>query len=389
MHACRPMDSPLHLAYVATAPTPAANLFDLVVSASSIFGGLWEAGAGAIAAENEALAWLAGLAGFPPGAGGCFVSGGSAANLSALVTARHRARAGGAGAAGALALRDDRRDPRLGARGGPGDGRRRRGGGTRRTRPDDRRRAARGARARRHRRCLRGRRQPRHDQRRRRRRARRDRRRVRRATPLAAHRRGLRRRRAVRAIDRRRAAGVRAGRQLRRRSPQVAVRAVRLRGAGLPRAGAGVRRPRPARHVPRHGQPRGVEPERLRVPPVPSSPGSAAVVQPGDATAPTPTPRPSRARSTVARSFAAEVERRDGFSLLLQPQLSVVLFTVDGWTDARYAAWSTARAKEGVALVVPTLVAGRDLLPGLPRQPADDAGDALRPPRRMAGYEGA
>ncbi len=31
MHACRPMDSPLHLAYVATAPTPAANLFDLVV----------------------------------------------------------------------------------------------------------------------------------------------------------------------------------------------------------------------------------------------------------------------------------------------------------------------------------------------------------------------
>jgi glutamate/tyrosine decarboxylase-like PLP-dependent enzyme len=92
MHACRPMDSPLHLAYVATAPTPAANMFDLVVSASSIFGGLWEGGAGAIAAENQTLAWLASLAGFPEGAGGCFVSGGSAANLSALVTARHHAR---------------------------------------------------------------------------------------------------------------------------------------------------------------------------------------------------------------------------------------------------------------------------------------------------------
>lgn len=92
MHACRPMDSPLHLAYVATAPTPAANMFDLVVSASSIFGGLWEGGAGAIAAENQTLAWLAGLAGFPQDAGGCFVSGGSAANLSALVTARHLAR---------------------------------------------------------------------------------------------------------------------------------------------------------------------------------------------------------------------------------------------------------------------------------------------------------
>jgi glutamate/tyrosine decarboxylase-like PLP-dependent enzyme len=92
MHACRPMDHPLNLAYVATAPTPAANLIDLVVSASSIFGGLWECGAGAIAAENEALRWLAGLAGFPGEAGGCFVSGGSAANLSALVAARHLAR---------------------------------------------------------------------------------------------------------------------------------------------------------------------------------------------------------------------------------------------------------------------------------------------------------
>ncbi len=92
MHACRPMDAPLHLAYVATAPTPAANMFDLVVSSSSIFGGMWESGAGAIAAENQTLQWLAGLAGFPDGAGGCFVAGGSAANLSALVTARHHAR---------------------------------------------------------------------------------------------------------------------------------------------------------------------------------------------------------------------------------------------------------------------------------------------------------
>jgi glutamate/tyrosine decarboxylase-like PLP-dependent enzyme len=48
----------------------------------------WEAGAGAIAAENQALAWLGQLAGYPVGAGGVFVSGGSAANLSALVTAR-------------------------------------------------------------------------------------------------------------------------------------------------------------------------------------------------------------------------------------------------------------------------------------------------------------
>jgi glutamate/tyrosine decarboxylase-like PLP-dependent enzyme len=86
--ACRPMDDPMNLAYVPTAPTVAATMFDLVVSASSIFGGAWEAGAGAIAAENQALRWLADLAGLPDTAGGVFLSGGSAVNLSALVTAR-------------------------------------------------------------------------------------------------------------------------------------------------------------------------------------------------------------------------------------------------------------------------------------------------------------
>jgi glutamate/tyrosine decarboxylase-like PLP-dependent enzyme len=82
-------DHPASLAFVPAAPTKASVLFDLVVGASSTIAAGWIEGAGAIWAENQALAWLAGLAGFPDSAGGAFVSGGSAGNLSALVTARH------------------------------------------------------------------------------------------------------------------------------------------------------------------------------------------------------------------------------------------------------------------------------------------------------------
>jgi glutamate/tyrosine decarboxylase-like PLP-dependent enzyme len=42
-------------------------------------------------AENQALRWIADLAGMPDSAGGCFVTGGTMGNLSALVTARHDA----------------------------------------------------------------------------------------------------------------------------------------------------------------------------------------------------------------------------------------------------------------------------------------------------------
>jgi len=64
-----------------------------VVGASSVYGGTWLEGAGAVFAENQALRWLADLAGFPQAAGGVFVQGGTLGNLSALVTARHAAEA--------------------------------------------------------------------------------------------------------------------------------------------------------------------------------------------------------------------------------------------------------------------------------------------------------
>jgi glutamate/tyrosine decarboxylase-like PLP-dependent enzyme len=84
-------DSPRYMAFVPGAPTKASVLFDLVISASSTYGGSWMEGAGAVWAENQVLDWLAKLAGFPEGAGGAFVSGGTAGNLSALVAARHAA----------------------------------------------------------------------------------------------------------------------------------------------------------------------------------------------------------------------------------------------------------------------------------------------------------
>ncbi len=86
--ATRAQDDPMNLAYVAAAPTPAAVTFDLAVSAAEIFGGTWETGAGAVHCENQALLWLAGLAGWPATAGGTFVAGGTLGNLSALHAAR-------------------------------------------------------------------------------------------------------------------------------------------------------------------------------------------------------------------------------------------------------------------------------------------------------------
>ncbi|MBV7440835.1 PLP-dependent decarboxylase [Weeksellaceae bacterium TAE3-ERU29] len=86
--ACASIDHPRHLAFVSAAPSRAAIMFDLIVSASSIHGAYWLEGAGAIFAENQAMEWLVSLTGMPKGAFGVFTSGGTSANLSAIVTAR-------------------------------------------------------------------------------------------------------------------------------------------------------------------------------------------------------------------------------------------------------------------------------------------------------------
>jgi aromatic-L-amino-acid decarboxylase len=85
-------DSPRYYAFIPAAPTKAALLFDMVVSAASLQGCSWLEAAGAVIAENQALRVMADQAGLPASAGGVFVSGGSAGNLSALVVARDTAR---------------------------------------------------------------------------------------------------------------------------------------------------------------------------------------------------------------------------------------------------------------------------------------------------------
>src|SRR5215218_6837830 len=84
-------DHPRYLAFIPHAPTETAVLFDLLVGASGIYAGSWLEAAGTVYAENEALRWLADLAGFPAEAGGAFVPGGTLGNLSALHAARHTA----------------------------------------------------------------------------------------------------------------------------------------------------------------------------------------------------------------------------------------------------------------------------------------------------------
>ena len=321
-------------------PRP-ASLFDLVVGASSIYGGSWLEGAGAVYAENQALRWIADLAGLPAGG-------------------RRRLRAG----------RHDRQP--VGARRRPGT---RRGRGAPRPAAAARRRWGRGAVA-----------GPLVDRARAREvmdvdvvvasrptssqrltgdalraaleadgaddllRRRRDRRARRtsassttspavadvcaRVRPLAARRRRVRRRRPGRAVGAPPLRRHRARRLVHRRPAQVAVRAVR-RCALLYRDPALAR----AAHTQNAGyldvltDAAGVEPVRLRRPPDPPGPRAAVLVLPRHPRHPTPTPRAIERTLEVARVAAAEIARRARTSSWCASRdLSVVVFRRIGWT---------------------------------------------------------
>lgn len=87
------IDSPAFLAFIPNAPTKNSLLFDMVVACSGLNGTSWLESSGVVVAENQALGFLADLAGLPEGANGAFVAGGSIGNLSALTVGRDVGRA--------------------------------------------------------------------------------------------------------------------------------------------------------------------------------------------------------------------------------------------------------------------------------------------------------
>jgi glutamate/tyrosine decarboxylase-like PLP-dependent enzyme len=87
------IDAPNFLAFIPNAPTKNSLLFDMVVACSGLNGTSWLESKGVVVAENQALAFLADLAGMPFGSGGAFVSGGSMGNLSGLTVGRDVGRA--------------------------------------------------------------------------------------------------------------------------------------------------------------------------------------------------------------------------------------------------------------------------------------------------------
>ena len=80
---------PGYLAYI-----PGGGLFhsavaDLIAAATNRYVGVWLAAPGLAELEMNVVRWFCEIVGLPPGAGGILTSGGSLANFSAIVAARH------------------------------------------------------------------------------------------------------------------------------------------------------------------------------------------------------------------------------------------------------------------------------------------------------------
>lgn len=81
---------PRFLAFIPSAPNYLSVLADFLCSATNFFSSVWLEAAGPTQVELLVLDWFKTLLGYPPQAGGILTSGGSEANLTALLVARER-----------------------------------------------------------------------------------------------------------------------------------------------------------------------------------------------------------------------------------------------------------------------------------------------------------
>ncbi|TVR27672.1 MAG: aminotransferase class V-fold PLP-dependent enzyme [Balneolaceae bacterium] len=77
-----------HLGYIPGGGLPASALADYLAAVTNPYAGIYFSSPGAVLIEKQMIQWMAKLVGYPPSAGGYLSSGGSLANLTAIVTAR-------------------------------------------------------------------------------------------------------------------------------------------------------------------------------------------------------------------------------------------------------------------------------------------------------------
>lgn len=94
--------SPGHLAYIPGGGLYHSALADYLAAVTNKYAGIFFTGPGPVRMENRLVRWAADLVGYPAGAGGSTVSGGSMATLTAVTTARDAHRLRGADYASAV-----------------------------------------------------------------------------------------------------------------------------------------------------------------------------------------------------------------------------------------------------------------------------------------------
>ena len=80
---------PGYLAYIPGGGLFHAAVADLIADATNRYVGIWLAAPGLVQIETTVIKWFGEMVGFPAGSGGVLTTGGSLANLGAIVAARH------------------------------------------------------------------------------------------------------------------------------------------------------------------------------------------------------------------------------------------------------------------------------------------------------------